>query len=96
MNKRGDIPVTILVIGIFGVCTLAIISFLASGVKFSNSFDGVSVMEKINIQIEETSFYNQPLNGIYSEMNESYFSPEFGFNWIKERTVFSVTYEGEA
>jgi len=56
-NKRGDIPITILVIGVVMVCTLALISFFSSSLKVRNSFVGIGLVEKLDSQIEENSFY---------------------------------------
>jgi hypothetical protein len=89
MDKRGDIPVTILVIGVFAVCTLAILSFLYSSFQLNKSFEGVSIVENVNVQIEE----NQ-LNHFYDEIKENVFSPglEGGIHLFKEKVVFSVEY----
>ena len=51
-NRRGDLPLTILVIGVFGVCALAIFSFIYSSLQVNKAFIGVEVMENANIQIE--------------------------------------------
>lgn len=89
MNNRGDIPITILVIGIFVVCTLAIGSFFYSNYQINKSFTGIDLMEKANIEIEKNS-----LTEYYLDKNATYVSPEFGLNWIKEKTIFSVQYFG--
>jgi hypothetical protein len=56
-NKRGDVAVTILVIGVFLVCSFALLTFFIADFKFSNSFVGVELMEKVNVQIDEYLFY---------------------------------------
>jgi len=56
-NRKADIPVTILVIGVFAVCSLALLTFFISAIKTRESFVGIDLMEKINSQIEENSFY---------------------------------------
>ena len=38
-NKRGDIPVTILVLGVVAICILAILSFFASSFEMKKNFD---------------------------------------------------------
>lgn len=101
-NKKGDIPITILVIGVFAVCGLAILSFLNSTIQIKNSFFGIDLMEKINLQIEEYAI-NKNLtnldvkieNGekfLYQERNITKLSPELGFHWLKEKSMFSVKY----
>ncbi len=86
-NKRGDIPVTILVIGIFMVCTLAILSFLNSSLLLNKSFVGVDIMEKANIEIEKNY-----LTDYYDDFNVTKFSPGFDTDWFKKKTIFSVQY----
>ena len=87
MNKRGDLPVTILIIGVFGVCILAIFSFVYSSYKIHTSFIGVEIMEKANLQIEANS-----LNHLYLDKKVTKLSPEWGLDWFKERIIFSVEY----
>ena len=57
-NKRGDIPVTILVIGVFAICGLAILSFMYSNifvVKLDNL--GIEIFEDIHTSVEQFYFY---------------------------------------
>jgi hypothetical protein len=56
-NKRADIPVTILVIGIFAVCTLAIFSFYYSASIVSNKMNSVVVVETALVVEEQIRFY---------------------------------------
>ena len=56
-NKRGDIPVTILVIGVIAICGLALLSFFSSSFKLEQSFTNVPVMEELNVKIAEYNFY---------------------------------------
>jgi len=56
-NKRGDIPVTILVIGVVAICGLALLSFFSSSFKLEKSFTNVPVMEELNVKIDEYNFY---------------------------------------
>jgi hypothetical protein len=86
-DKRGDLPVAILIIGVFGVCILAIFSFMYSSFKIHQSFIGVEIMEKANVQIE-----SQDLNHFYLEKKVTQFSPEWGLDWLKEKVIFSVEY----
>jgi len=58
-NRRGDIPTNILVLGIVLVCAIALFSFFYSTVKMRNSFTGVGLVEQLNSQIEENSFYGR-------------------------------------
>lgn len=92
INKKGDIPVTILVIGVFVICSLALLSFFNSAIKARDFFIGIDLMEKMNSQIEEAKFNSSDTNNFYLERNETYYTPEFGFNWAHQRTLFSVKY----
>ncbi len=54
-NKKGDISITILVIGVVAVCVLAIVSFLISRSGAQKNFTSPAVFENISSQVE--SFY---------------------------------------
>lgn len=65
INKRGDIPISILVLGTFAVCALALISFYASSVFIENTLFGPDLVEQMNSKINEYNFYNfENLNGL--------------------------------
>ncbi len=87
MDKRGDLPLTVLVIGVFAVCTLAIFSFVYSSRQINSSFVGVEIIEKANIQIESHN-----LDHIYLNKKSTKFSWEGGFDFFKDVIVFSVEY----
>lgn len=93
MNRRGDIPVTILVIGVLFICGLALFSFYNSNVKVRNSFVGIKLMEDMNSQIEQTLFEGQNPAGLYLEKNITKIIPKWSFNWKEEIIVFSVEYK---
>lgn len=56
-NKKADIPIIILVLGVVAVCGLAILSFYSSGISVKKDFIGLGMMEKINSLSEEIEFY---------------------------------------
>ncbi len=56
MNKRGDVPVTILVLGVVAICVLAIFSFYTSSQKVSKNFD-IEPVKQIKLIREKISFY---------------------------------------
>jgi len=87
MNNKGDLPVTLLIIGVFAVCTLALLSFFYSSFLIHKSFIGIEIVENANIQIE-----TQGLEHLYIDKKENKFSPEWGLDWFKERIIFSVEY----
>lgn len=76
-NKRGDIPVTILVLGTFAICALALLSFYASSVSIGKSFVGIDLMEKMDSKINEYNFYKS--KGFSDERIEEIFSVEENF-----------------
>jgi len=68
-NKKGDVSITILVIGVIAVCALAIFSFINSSFNEAQSFTGVSLMEELNAKIDAYYFYQ--LQGLNSEQIKS-------------------------
>lgn len=57
-NKKADIPVTILVIGVFAICTLAILSFKFMDIKTTKGFyESIEGIEEMNSQIQKYYFY---------------------------------------
>jgi hypothetical protein len=84
-NRRGDIPITILVIGIFAVCTLAILSFISSTISLRNSFVGIDLIEKMNKDIEITGS-----NHFFNSINKG--KIDYVLNGFKDELLFSVEY----
>jgi hypothetical protein len=80
-NKKGDVPVTLLVIGVFAVCSLALLTFFVSDFRISNSFVGLEIMDKANTLTEEYIFYSEKLDTEDFEELENY------FNWTEENGV---------
>lgn len=106
-NKRGDIPITVLVIGVFAVCALALFTFFVADFKMSNSFVGLNIMEEMNSQIDEYLFYKNSgksegiLNQLFPIVVEDgveYIkiskpsSPGLGLFGDEEELLFSVRY----
>lgn len=56
-GKKGDIPVMILVLGVFAICAMAILTFYFNVFKFTNSFYGYELVEKVNSDIDLYNFY---------------------------------------
>lgn len=71
MNKKGDVPVTILVVGVFALCSLAMLTFFMADFKMGNSFVGVSIMEKMDATIDEYYFHIN--NGVDSAVVKGFF-----------------------
>jgi len=87
MDKKGDIPTTILVIGVFVVCTLALFSFFSSIKLLDKSFTGLDVIEEVNSDIEKNpsqSYYQEEIS-VVRILNPS--------TWLaKPKVIFSVNY----
>ena len=47
-NKRADITIVILVIGVVAVCFLAIFSFYSSDINLKKDFIGIEMIHEIN------------------------------------------------
>ncbi len=56
-NRKGDIPIIILVIGVIAICGLALLSFFSSSFNLEQSFTNVPIMEELNVKIAEYNFY---------------------------------------
>lgn len=85
-NKRGDIPITILTIGVVLVCAIALFSFFSSTVRMRSSFIGIGMVERLNSQIEENSFYGIPI-GTVSNSGDL----ETAMNYAKANKVLDRT-----
>ncbi len=104
MNKRGDIPITILVIGVFAICGLAMISFFLSVNNQKAGFENIRVIEEIKFENEKYLFYealglseseikdftgfNKSINGFFAENKAKPLFIPVG----NYKTVFSVEY----
>jgi hypothetical protein len=97
-NKRGDIPVMILVIGVFAVCTLALLSFYSSIGFIKHSFVGTGLIEQLNSEVEQSSFSGSlDGSGIKNINGEKFFyqeekAKEHIYSLKKEKLLFSVKY----
>jgi len=69
-NKRGDIPIVILVIGILAICILAIFSFYFSDRSVKTGFSSVDVIERVLVTKEKISLYNESFGFTQDEIGE--------------------------
>lgn len=86
-NKKGDVSTTILVIGVFVVCGLAIGSFFYSNLLFENSFGDIGTMQKANVGIERNTLMNY-----HDEVLKKEFEFSWDFDFVKDVIVFSIDY----
>ena len=89
-NKRGNLPIIILVLGVLAVCSLALLSFYNANLKISNDFSGVKLIEKVNSQIEINSYQGKPIDDLHEEKKIRIYNFKDGF--LKRKIIFSVTY----
>ena len=58
MNKKADVPIIILVVGIIGICAMAILSFLISEkVEYEENPVEVELLEEIHSDVEKFCLY---------------------------------------
>ena len=57
MNKKGDVPVVILVIGVLAICILAIVSFYISDRTTKKGFDQIGLVDKVAVEQEKIAVY---------------------------------------
>jgi len=83
-SKKGNLPITLLVIGIFAVSGFALLTFFIADFKISNSFVGVEVLQKVNSFADEYKFYKNA--GIIDNKLEKMFNltEEFGRKYFYE------------
>lgn len=106
--KKGSLPVTLLVIGIFAICGFALLTFFISDFKISNSFVGVDVLKKVVSEADEYLFYKnsgvpddelEKIFNLTEEYGREYFyherSDNEGFLFFGEKKIllFSAKYQ---
>jgi len=93
MNKKADITITILVIGVFIVCTLAIFSFISETSKSNQHLASVGFLETINSMKEEIQFtplpYKMEKNGLNINMDGYQIKGNYSQN---KKILIEVTY----
>ena len=75
LNKKGDLPVTLLVIGVFAICSLALFSFFYSDFKIKDSLKTINLMEQIGSTKEDIMLYENVDSGMIENLN--YFNKEY-------------------
>ncbi len=88
-NKRGNLPIIILVLGVLAVCSLALLSFYNANLKISNDFSGVKLIEKVNSQIEANKYQEKSTESLYEDKKvrrPTLLKPS------NKEIIFSVTY----
>ena len=92
-NKRGDIPVTILVLGVVAICILAILSFFISSFEMKKNFD-IQIVKEAKLAREKFDVYTTL--GFTKEEIDSALNVEYdqqGRYILLQRGSMSVRYE---
>jgi len=69
-NRKGDIPVVILVIEVVLICILTILSFAYFNIKFNDNFLGVGMVETVNSISKEVSLSQR--TGLLTDYGNSF------------------------
>ena len=56
MDHKGNIAITILVLGVFAVCSLALLSFYSSTLNIDNSFVRIDIVKQAKVFEKEIIF----------------------------------------
>ena len=92
-NKRGDIPITILVLGVVAICILAILSFYFSSFEMKKNFD-IQLIKEAKLAREKFDLYTNlgfTREEIDSALNVRY--DQQGRHIFLQRDPLSVRYE---
>ena len=97
-NKRGDISITLLVLGVFAVCTLTLFSFYISGIDGKETALKIGIVEKINSLSEEIKFYKNPEIGknpeqIMEIFDKGIIDGNINFIGIKDGDTYKINAE---
>ncbi len=83
MNRKGSIPIVLLVIGVFAICCFALLTFLMADFKATTSFVGISIMKNLTQNIEEYDSYKNIQN-----ISEERLASMFNLKEIKGQDCF--------
>lgn len=92
MNKKGDISTTILVIGVFAICGLALLSFYLSGIDSKETLSRIEIIKKVNSLADEMRFYSNPEINKKPEEIMEIFSAKNG----NENLIYSASKSGDS
>lgn len=89
-SKKADIPIMVLIIGVFAICGFAILSFYSSDkIVLENSELGVELFEEMSCDIESFYFYvnlgNTPEEAAQKIKDLTYDANLNSINIVKER-----------
>jgi len=59
LDRRGEVPVVILVIGVLAICALTIFSFYTSERAFKRGFSSVSIVDDAIVSVKRIELYRE-------------------------------------
>ncbi len=87
-NKKGDLPITLLVMGVLAVCIFALLTFYITDTnKRGNAFSGLDKIQEANINLEQGTGITQ-IGGRRVVEETNVYSPWFG----EDVVLFRVRY----
>ena len=97
--RRANITITVLVISVLLLCSIALITFIMAKTRVVNVFTGVYLMEELNSQIEDYSV-NADTNMVDSRINNAgkrvFYQEKIDTSgfwvWKEDKVSFSVEY----
>lgn len=82
MKSKGNLPIVLLVMGVFAVCSIALLTFLIADFRTNNSFVGIGKMFQLQEDLDEYSFLVQ--NGV----SESFLETKYNISEINGEKYF--------
>ncbi len=68
MDHKGNIAITILVLGVFAVCSLALLSFYSSTLNIDNSFVRIDIVKQAKV-FEKEIIFEESQGKIFKKWN---------------------------
>tara|TARA_Y100000310_G_scaffold343846_1_gene453456 strand:- start:487 stop:825 length:339 start_codon:yes stop_codon:yes gene_type:complete len=84
-NKRGDIPITILVIGIIALCGIALLSFYLVQKKEANKIDLVFYLQHVYNEVESFKYSLATFPNVGEDSIRNWYGIEKGNNFVIKR-----------
>ena len=99
-NKKADVPILLLVIGVVAVCAVTLLSFSIVGSRIKSNFNSVNFVEEANAEMEKYNVYKglgfseEELGELFDFGNDDigrylYFELSTG---LRKKTLVSVKY----
>lgn len=90
-SKRGDISISVLVIGVFFVCTLAMAIFFLTSLSKAGEFVNGGLIEKIKFRMERGDSADD--SDVFGDfLKEGRFAREHWYSLTKDKEIFYVKY----